>query len=396
MISKKLLSFFYRLFSIFLICSVCVLFFTSLPVSALVGNADISTAWNDYIWVYTTSGAQRWASEQFGNSIYNGLDPINGLTFNVSLDWYGEYGNFTNGNVQFTLEANGYWGTDAGYSNINCEVWTASGANQQRIPSTMGVMNGYYRSSDNPLRHAVDYTCNFEAVNKKPAYVVIRVGDNHNGDSGIVPLIYGYNQNGGSLPMPRVRNVSYHYNTSNESLDSASLNQIESNTGDLINGQKNIYDNITNQGDKINNSINQQTQEIERGNDIAQETQDYLMDDTEPDVDTSVLSGSAGWLPAGPVDSILTLPINFIQAIIQALSSSNCYPVILPLPYVNKELTLPCMRPILNAMGFGQIYEVVGSVVAMFIIWNTLKWLYEFVDKTLTFREDNSSIWGGL
>lgn len=155
------------------------------------------------------------------------------------------------------------------------------------------------------------------------------------------------------------------------------------NTG-VLNQQLDVQIDINNNLKEVNDSIQEQT--------------DWLKDDTPPNVDVdSALADSAGWLPAGPVDSILTLPITFMQGIVNVLTGSDeCRAVNLPLPFVGGNLVLPCMRPILNQMGFLTIYEVVGSVVSMFIIWNTLKWLYEFVDKTLTFREDNSGLWGGL
>ncbi|MBQ3275141.1 hypothetical protein IJH46_01825 [Candidatus Saccharibacteria bacterium] len=346
--------------------------------SALTGDADISSAWNDYVWIYTDSGPVRWDSNTFGQILYNGMDSINGIAFNVSLDWYGDYGSYTTGTIEFTLEANGGWAVDGGnLSNILCEVWTASGQNQRQIPSTMGIKNSYYLSSVSPRKHAVDYQCNFEATNNlKPAYVYIRVGNNSNNNATIIPIIGGYNLNGGFIPSPRIRNVSYHYTTSNESLDSGNIQQIERNTSDLINGQKEIYDEVS-------------------------EIENYLKDDSDPELSQDSLDAiadSAGWLPAGPVDSILTLPITFIQGIVNVLTGSDrCQALNVPLPFLNNQfIQLPCMRPILNQMGFLTIYEVVGGIISMFILWNTLKWLYEFIDKTLTFREDNSGLWGGL
>ena len=248
------------------------LFFIS-SASALTGDADISSAWNDYVWIYTDSGPIRWDSNTFGQIIYNGMESINGIAFNVSLDWYGDYGSYTSGTVEFTLEANGGWAIDGGnLSNILCEVWTASGQNQRQIPSTMGIKNSYYLSSVQPRKHAVDYQCNFEATNNlKPAYVYIRVGNNSNNNATIIPIIGGYNLNGGFIPSPRIRNVSYHYTTSNESLDSGNIQQIERNTSDLINGQKEIYDELQNQTTTLNNSIQETTSAVEN---LTQATQD--------------------------------------------------------------------------------------------------------------------------
>lgn len=155
---------------------------------------------------------------------------------------------------------------------------------------------------------------------------------------------------------------------------------------------------IVDEQQKTTDAVDKNTAQEKETTDAVKEQTDWLKDDTPPDVDVdTALVDPAGWLPAGPVDSILTIPIQFMQGIINVLTGSdNCQPINLPLPYVDDTLVLPCMRPILNQMGFLTIYEVVGGVVSMFIIWETLKWLYEFVDKTLSFREDNSGLWGGL
>lgn len=139
--------------------------------------------------------------------------------------------------------------------------------------------------------------------------------------------------------------------------------------------------------------INQNQTIINNQNEIK----DFLTDDTPPNVDSSSLSQSAGWLPAGPVDSILTLPISLLQGVVNVFTNpSACQDVILPLPFVNTNLTLPCVGPILSQIGITPLWNVVGAIIGFFLIWNTLKWLYKFVDDTLTMRENESSLWGGL
>lgn len=139
--------------------------------------------------------------------------------------------------------------------------------------------------------------------------------------------------------------------------------------------------------------VNQNTQIINS----LDETNDWLKDTTPPNVDSSGLAQSAGWLPAGPVDSILTIPITLLTGIVNVFTNpSACQAVQLPLPFVNTNIELPCVGPILNQIGITPLWNFVGAIIGFFLIWNTYKWLYEFVDKTLTFRENNSSIWGGL
>lgn len=154
----------------------------------------------------------------------------------------------------------------------------------------------------------------------------------------------------------------------------------------------------------VNNAANQahkdsqaQLDEQKKANDIAEEQKNFITDTTPPEVDSSSLSGASGWLPPGPLDSILTLPATLLSGIVDVFTGSkNCHPVQLPLPYVDEDLALPCVRPLLDQIGATTIFDIVGGVIGAFIIFDTLKWLYKFVDDTLSYRENNSTIWGGL
>ena len=62
---------------------------------------------------------------------------------------------------------------------------------------------------------------------------------------------------------------------------------------------------------------------------------------SDDDADITGLNNMAGWLPPGPLDSIINLPLNLFQALINTLSGT-CTPVTLTLPFVNQQLILPC------------------------------------------------------
>ena len=126
-------------------------------------------------------------------------------------------------------------------------------------------------------------------------------------------------------------------------------------------------------------------------------TNDWLTDTTAPSADTSSLGNSAGWLPPGPLDSILNLPIQFIQGIVGVFTNTNtCAPIVLPLGIINYNLEIPCMRPFFELASVNIVWNTVGTIISAVLIFHTLKWLYKFVDDTLSFRESNSSMWGGL
>ena len=105
------------------------------------------------------------------------------------------------------------------------------------------------------------------------------------------------------------------------------------------------------------------------------------------DFDISGLDNVVGWLPAGPVDSILNLPLNLFNAYTTALGLT-CNPLIIPLPYVNKNLPIPCIRSILQDIGILTWWDGFGYLASAIILYNYLLSLYTWVDKTLTLREN--------
>lgn len=117
-----------------------------------------------------------------------------------------------------------------------------------------------------------------------------------------------------------------------------------------------------------------------------------LTSDESPKLDG--LNNSAGWLPPGPFDSILNLPLSFLNNLSTNLSKS-CHPVILPLPFVDKSLNLPCLSSIYSQIeGLDTWITGISIIASVFILFTYLINLYKWVDDTLTFRENN--YWGGI
>lgn len=143
--------------------------------------------------------------------------------------------------------------------------------------------------------------------------------------------------------------------------------------------------------------INQNQTIIDQNNETNNKLdniQGAITDETPPNTDS--LSNSAGWLPAGPVDSILNLPLTMFQNISNNLGST-CTPIYLPLPYVNKSLELPCFNSIVNNIeGLAVWWNGIGVVASAFILYSYLMKLYKWVDDTLTMRENTWQDWGGV
>ena len=150
-----------------------------------------------------------------------------------------------------------------------------------------------------------------------------------------------------------------------------------------INVVNNADDTIINQNQTI---INQNQTQIEQNNqtneklDGLKDSQDKTNDLLEDD-DTDEATNTAGDFFSGfesdtfGLTSIITAPL----AIIQSITSSSCNELGLPLPYVNKNLTLPCMGTIYqNTFGnFLTVYQTITfGIVAYWIcvrIFNKVK-----------------------
>ena len=148
----------------------------------------------------------------------------------------------------------------------------------------------------------------------------------------------------------------------------------------------------------INNIINNQTQNTQNIIDNqTQNTQDIINSITDTTVpELGSLADAAGWLPPGPVDSVLNLPLSFLNNLSDNLGGS-CQPVTLTLPYVNKNIELPCVSTLYDKIGLTPFLNWTSPIVCCFILFGYLINLYKWVDDTLTLRE-NTYIdnWGGV
>lgn len=278
-----------------------------------------------------------------GGSISNKYNVVN---FTV------RFAQFKTGAVPKTLN------TDAAMPYIYYEYTTTGNGSQGSgtVPCQVSA------ESQEELR----FNCRIATENYNPAYQGTFVWETSS-QLGYIGMV---SESGGNSNDIQLYGVSYEY---------------QSSADPLIAGQNTII----NQNQQI---INQNQEMINSQN----ETNDWLKDSTPPSVDSSSLGNSVGWLPAGPVDSILTLPLQLLQGIVNVFTNTNCSPLNVPVPYTNTNFTLPCVSTLMDDIGFTPIWALVGGVISAVIIWQTLKWLYKFVDDTLTFRENNSGLWGGL
>lgn len=179
------------------------------------------------------------------------------------------------------------------------------------------------------------------------------------------------------------------YTPSSGSLTLISFNLSSSNFVSVNDLPDNVdLTDTNNKLDDLNDKQNQTNQKLDDVN-------NSLKDETPPNL--KGLENSAGWLPAGPLDSILNLPLSLLQNLSTNLSKS-CQPVNLPLPYVDKTLTLPCVSTIYSQIdGLSAWLNTIGVIASAFILFFYLVHLEKWVDDTLTLRENSSfGDWGGI
>lgn len=113
---------------------------------------------------------------------------------------------------------------------------------------------------------------------------------------------------------------------------------------------------------------------------------DTLTDDNISDTDVSnSLNFSTTENSYGPFATFLTLPLQWVQDILA--SNQSCSPISLPLPYVNKNLVLPCMTEFWNSTGaLGTLIQLCWIAVVGVRIFNGL---FKLVVDT-TSSEDNA------
>ena|GEM_PF-5334718 len=142
--------------------------------------------------------------------------------------------------------------------------------------------------------------------------------------------------------------------------------------------------------EKTNTYLQQQISEQQQTNDKL----DSILDNSSPDLGS--LGNTSTWLPQGPVDSIIMLPLNFINTLINKIGST-CSPINLPIPFLkNQYLTLPCVSTLFEQIsGFSTLYNLIGVIGSVYLLYNYLIKFYKWIDDTLSFRENNWQDWGG-
>lgn len=135
------------------------------------------------------------------------------------------------------------------------------------------------------------------------------------------------------------------------------------------------------------------TSKIDDTNDKLDDLNQNITSPNVPNRDElSAKLDTTGWLPPGPVDTIINIPLNLLNNLLSSLDDNSCSQLVIDIPFLeNKQLIIPCISTIYDKMGASALFNSIGVVASAFILFRYLVGFYKWVDDTLTFREQN---WG--
>lgn len=164
------------------------------------------------------------------------------------------------------------------------------------------------------------------------------------------------------------------------------INNDNVNTDKIINNQNNNADKITQNQDKNQQQTNEGLQDIE----------DAITDDTAPNLDA--FDNMTGWLPPGPIDSVLNIPLNLLNGLVGVFNNNTCSSISIPIPFIGGNLELPCLYSLYSSInGLSIALTTFFTAISGYLMFKYLSNLYVWIDKTLK-MEENSYMqdWGGV
>lgn len=133
---------------------------------------------------------------------------------------------------------------------------------------------------------------------------------------------------------------------------------------------------------------------VDRGNQIQQDTNNTIKDGSVDSGGITALTETK--LPtSGVFSAILNLPVQFFQSLLDNLSTSTCKNIEFPLPFVEQNVSIPCVRTLLEQLNALQFYETIGILVGGIAIFNYLMYMGKQFTKMELLQHTNAEF-GGL
>lgn len=148
-----------------------------------------------------------------------------------------------------------------------------------------------------------------------------------------------------------------------------------------------VLKDIYNSNQDVKNAIDKSTQ-------VQEETNDYIKDDTAPDVDISSLGTVQGLLPEGPVDSLLNIPFLFLSVLTSSFGGV-CTPLEGTFVF-GSTLSIPCFSEMFYGNVPSGLMIFINLIPASFILIKYFKHLYKKVDRAVSMDSNSDDEWGVL
>lgn len=120
---------------------------------------------------------------------------------------------------------------------------------------------------------------------------------------------------------------------------------------------------------------------------------DEVSDNSDPNIDVSGMSGVQGLLPAGPLDSLLSLPVNLLNILVNA-TSGTCEPFTFTFVF-DTQWELPCFDTFWNQVP-SALLLFMSDLPAVYIFIKWAKSIYKRVERAVSFESSVEDEWGGV
>lgn len=125
----------------------------------------------------------------------------------------------------------------------------------------------------------------------------------------------------------------------------------------------------------------------------------FLTDDSP--IDTTQLNNVVGWLPPGPVDSLLLLPLQFLNMLSNVFGSNSCPTINLTFPIIGGSFRLKCLNEIwVGISNFETIVNLLLIPLIGFYLYKTFMSLYSYIREILMLNGGSLiskwKEWGGI
>lgn len=245
-------------------------------------------------------------------------------------------------------------------SNPSIPLWSFEDV---RKISTLSVQTMNYCStvSSNTSTHTYTFECNYTpTTNETSKYFFWFIPSDLQNYNALYPKIgIFYPNNTSRVTISNISTMEY----------TSSDNVIIDQNNQIIQGQQQTNDKL----DSINDSITSTD---------------------SPNLDE--LNNFVGYLPPGPLDSILNIPLTVLNSFLNNLNG-QCKPVNITLPFVENTFELPCMYSFLSQMtGFTTLMDWISNICGTILLIKYLLTLYNWINNQTSLNEKNNDDWGGI